>query len=200
MPTLADIYSGIATAKRQAGNFIRQPVSTLQEMVALANDAARQTNQQTALSAQGARRELRGQPMTQEQATADQELQQKLIDAANAGTLNVYPKIIDKLRNGDRLVEMPISLIEHGESAQRGGKLTWPGAKELIKEYAAKKTEAPPIKIISPEESGGKWMIEDGSHRFEAAKLNNKKTIKAIINRFDAESGGLDKLFKINQD
>ena len=87
MPTLADIYSGIATAKRQAGNLIRQPISTLQEVIALANDEVRQVNRQTALSAQGARRELHGQPMTQEQALADQELQQKLIEQMNvAGT------------------------------------------------------------------------------------------------------------------
>ena len=85
MPTLADIYSGIATAKRQAGNFIRQPVSTLQEIVALANDEARQLNRQTALSTQGARQELRGQPMTAEQAAADQALTQQMIDAMNVG-------------------------------------------------------------------------------------------------------------------
>jgi hypothetical protein len=87
MPTLADIYSGIDTAKRKAGNFIRQPLSTLQEVIALANDQARLDNRLTSLSAQGARREMRGQPMTQEQALADQELQQRLIDQMNvAGT------------------------------------------------------------------------------------------------------------------
>jgi hypothetical protein len=89
MPTLADIYSGIDTAKRKAGNFIRQPLSTLQEMIALGNDQARLANQQTALSAQGARREMRGQPMTQEQALADQELQQRLMEQMNIGGMTV---------------------------------------------------------------------------------------------------------------
>ena len=87
MPTLAEIYSAIDTAKRKAGNFIRQPVSSLQEMVALANDEARQINRETALSAQGARQELRGQPMTQQQAMADQALQQRLVNEMGiAGT------------------------------------------------------------------------------------------------------------------
>ena len=87
MPTLADIYSAIDTAKRKDGNFVRQPVSTLQEIMALANDEARQINRQTALSAQGARQELRGQSMTQEQAAADQDLQQRLINEMGiAGT------------------------------------------------------------------------------------------------------------------
>ena len=89
MPTLADIYSGIDTAKRKAGNFIRQPLSTLQEMIALGNDQARLANQQTALSAQGARREMRGQPMTQEQALADQELQQRLMEQMNIGGMTI---------------------------------------------------------------------------------------------------------------
>ena len=101
MPTLADIYSGIDTAKRKAGNFIRQPLSTLQEMTLLAkdegnqaiasiNDKARQLNQQTALSAQGARQELRGQPMTPEQAAADQQLNKDLIDSYNVGGITVF--------------------------------------------------------------------------------------------------------------
>jgi len=98
MPTLADIYNYIDSQKRQAGNFIRQPISTLQEMIALGNDEARQINRQTALSAQGARKELRGQPMTQEQALADQELQQKLMEQPQIGGIKVSnfsnPKVL----------------------------------------------------------------------------------------------------------
>jgi hypothetical protein len=132
MPTLADIYSGIDTAKRKAGNFIRQPLSTLQEMIALGNDEARQINQQTALSAQGARQELRGQPMTQEQATADQDLQQKLIDQMNIGGITVYHGGPHKFAKFDT------SKIGTGEGSQmQGHGLYLAEAPETARQYAA---------------------------------------------------------------
>lgn len=90
MPTLADIYSFIDTQKRKAGNLLRSPVSTLQEMAALSNDEARQINQQTALASQGRRQEFAGQPQTPEQIAARQELQQKLLDSMNIGGMTVW--------------------------------------------------------------------------------------------------------------
>mgnify|MGYP003337527651 CR=1 FL=1 len=82
MPTLADIYSFIDTQKRKAGNFLRSPVSTLQEMAALSNDEAKQINRETALASQGRRQEMRGVPLTQEQQDARQALQEKLANSA----------------------------------------------------------------------------------------------------------------------
>lgn len=91
MPSLADIYSFIDTQKRKAGNLIRSPISTLQEMVALSNDEARDINRETALASQGMRRKLVfGQPPTPEQAAADESLNQRLINSMNIGGMTVW--------------------------------------------------------------------------------------------------------------
>jgi hypothetical protein len=72
---------------------------------------------------------------------------------------------------------VPIKDIEHGESAMPGGKLTWPGAQDLIQEYASRPTPLPPIRAVPPDIDNPKWLIEDGSHRLEAAKLRGDKYI-----------------------
>lgn len=95
-----------------------------------------------------------------------------------------------------KIIEIPIDEIEHGESATPGGKLTWPGADQLIEEYATKKTPLPPIEVVSPDEEGGQWMIYDGSHRFEAAKLRGQKTIQAIVHPNDEFGQKLAKNYK----
>lgn len=46
MPTLADIYSAIGSAKRNAADFVQNPGTSLQQMVGYANDRARAFNQQ----------------------------------------------------------------------------------------------------------------------------------------------------------
>jgi len=46
MPTLADIYSAIGSAKRNAADFVQNPGTSLQQMVGYANDRARTFNQQ----------------------------------------------------------------------------------------------------------------------------------------------------------
>lgn len=51
MPTLADIYSAIGSAKRNAADFIQNPGTSLQQMVGYANDRARTFNQQGDLAA-----------------------------------------------------------------------------------------------------------------------------------------------------
>ena len=169
MPTLADIYSGIATAKRQAGNLIHQPISTLQEMAALANDAARQTNKQTALSAQGARQELRGQPMTQEQALADQDLQQKLIDQMNIGGMTVYHGSPYKFAKFDP------SKIGSGEGAQAYGHGLYVAENpNVAKEYAKNVKDMASIQELNAKLSRlNKVMEEDnagGYRKFKSAK------------------------------
>ena len=45
MPTLAEIYSAIDTAKRRGDDFIRNPGTSLQQMLGNANDRARNFNQ-----------------------------------------------------------------------------------------------------------------------------------------------------------
>lgn len=85
MPTLADIYSYIDTQKRKAAGAIRSPLSTLAEMAALAGDEARQINRETALSSQGRRQEIAGQPMSPEQEAARQALMERAGEAALGG-------------------------------------------------------------------------------------------------------------------
>lgn len=79
-------------------------------------------------------------------------------------------------------VKIKLSDIEHGESAMPGGKLTWPGARGLIADYAMRDTPFPPIEVIKNDPGDAfPYMIYDGSHRYEAAKLRGNDTIDAII-------------------
>ena len=52
MPTLADIYSAIDSAKRRGADFVRNPGASLQQMLGYANDRARNLNEMTAAAAQ----------------------------------------------------------------------------------------------------------------------------------------------------
>ena len=52
MPTLADIYSAIDSAKRRAGDFVGNPLAGLAQMYGNANDRARILNQMTSAAAQ----------------------------------------------------------------------------------------------------------------------------------------------------
>lgn len=174
MPTLSDIYNAIDSAKRQGSNFVKNPMSELREMLALANDRAKTFNK------------------LQKEATAEgmnygpksQELAMQMADAYNPAGI-ISPKNVT-YDTHKILVDIPIDKIMHGESIMPGGKLTWPGAKELIKKYANKKTDFPPIDVVSSDASIP-WMVADGSHRLEAAKLRGNKTIKAYISPFDEE-------------
>jgi hypothetical protein len=96
--------------------------------------------------------------------------------------------LVNALRNKQNVGNVPIEMIEHGESAMPGGKLTWPTAQQTIKEYAEMPTEMPPIQVMAPDEVGGKWMIYDGSHRYEAAKLRGMKDIPVEFDASDIEA------------
>ena len=52
MPTLADIYSAIGSAKRRMGDVLANPYESAQQMLGYANDRARVLNQMTAAAAQ----------------------------------------------------------------------------------------------------------------------------------------------------
>ena len=51
MPTLADIYSAIDSAKRRGSDFVQNPGASLQQMVGLANDRAGALNELTSQAA-----------------------------------------------------------------------------------------------------------------------------------------------------
>jgi len=114
----------------------------------------------------------------------------RMIKATEGMPVGMGIKLVDDLVNtpqkGSKLVNIPIDTIEHGESVMPGGKLTWLGAREKIKEYAERKTSLPPIDVVS-NESGVPWMVADGSHRLEAAKLRGDKTIAAYVSPYDKE-------------
>ena len=52
MPTLADLYSAIGTARRKASDLVQNPMTSLQQMAGNANDRARVLNEMTAAAAQ----------------------------------------------------------------------------------------------------------------------------------------------------
>jgi hypothetical protein len=79
-----------------------------------------------------------------------------------------------------RVFRLRMDDIEHGESALPGGSLSGPNARQTIAEYAARPTPFPPIEVMRPDKPGGKYMIYDGSLRYEAAKLRGDKEIDAI--------------------
>jgi hypothetical protein len=96
-----------------------------------------------------------------------------------------------------KLIHIPLSHIEHGESNLPGGKMRGPKAKDLIKEYANRETPLPPIEVVSNDEGDSMpWMIADGSHRFEAAKLRKMTHIPAYVSKHDKQGLELAKKYK----
>jgi hypothetical protein len=116
MPTLADIYSAINTAKRKASDFVQNPGTSLQQMVGNANDRARVYNQQLGLAAQGTGAPARGMQPTPEQMAADKYVTQTMVDAYNPVGMTVFhgsPHIFQKF---------DLSKIGTGEGAQMYGR------------------------------------------------------------------------------
>jgi hypothetical protein len=90
MPTLADIYSAINTAKRKGSDFVQNPVTSLQQMVGNANDRARGYNQEMVQAAQGFSAPARGQQATPEQLAAQQSTMDTMASAYNPMGMVVY--------------------------------------------------------------------------------------------------------------
>lgn len=106
MPTLADIYSLIGSARRRASDFAANPVTSAQQMLGYANDRARVLNEMTA--AAGQEQDLYG--------PATQALGQKLAEAYNPVGMTVYhgsPHIFERFDLGK---------IGTGEGAQSYGR------------------------------------------------------------------------------
>jgi|LakMenEpi03Aug12_release.lakeMendotaPanAssembly.Ray.scaffolds.fasta_scaffold80144_4 hypothetical protein len=94
----------------------------------------------------------------------------------------------NKITSNQVVRSVPIENIEHGESARPGGKLTWPGAYKTVEKYANKKTPFPPIEIVADAEAPGRWVVSDGSHRLEAAKIRGDTEIPAAVFKEDLEN------------
>ena len=83
--------------------------------------------------------------------------------------------------SSEKVIDIPISMIEHGEAADMGGTLSFPSAQATITEYAKRDTKFPPIDVLIPDEDSPVYMIYDGSRRLEAAKMRGDNTIPAIV-------------------
>ena len=90
MPTLADIYSAIESAKRRGSDFVSNPVTSLQQMLGSANDRARDYNQQMVQAAQGFGAPAIGQQPTPEQMAAQQGTMQTMAEAYNPAGMTVF--------------------------------------------------------------------------------------------------------------
>ena len=97
MPTLADIYSAIDSAKRRAGDFLSNPGTSLEQMLGYANDRARIYNQALDLSAQGTLARAAGQQPTPEQEAATQSVMDTLASGYSPIGMTVIP--FGKARN-----------------------------------------------------------------------------------------------------
>jgi len=106
MPTLADIYSAIDSAKRRGSDFARNPGASLQQMLGYANDRARNLNEQTDAAAQeGA-----------SYGPASQALAMKMAEGYNPMGMTVYhgsPHLFQKF---------DLAKIGTGEGAQAYGR------------------------------------------------------------------------------
>lgn len=115
MPTLANIYSAINTAKRKTSDFIQNPGTSLEQMLGYANDRARdfnQLNRQSTNAMLGAIKS--GQPMGQDPAT--QQLMDTMASAYNPAGMTVWhgsPHIFERFDLGK---------IGTGEGAQMYGR------------------------------------------------------------------------------
>lgn len=116
MPTLADIYSAIDSAKRRASDFVQNPGTSLQQMLGNANDRARAYNQQMYLAGQGTVAQARGQQPTPEQQAAEQDVTQAIAGAYNPVGMTVFhgsPHVFERF---------DMSKLGTGEGAQAYGR------------------------------------------------------------------------------
>jgi hypothetical protein len=199
MPTLADIYSAINTAKRKGSDFVQNPGTSLQQMLGNANDQARGFNQ---LNDQ-----VLGEMLTTGKLTgpAGQQLMQTIGDAYNpvgmtTGALptsksydlfkewvdespsKVLQTLQNRIKNDAKDYEikmMDVSKIkptQFGEDAVNdSSKFTAQqiqNAKSI--ENVRRREDVLPIKI---DEKGN---IVDGNHRYAAALMNNEKYIPVL--------------------
>jgi uncharacterized ParB-like nuclease family protein len=174
---LPAIYSGADQLKRQVYGLLTNPMEQAER--------AGQALLQSRAERQALMNQTFANPERPFQVT-DQAGLSQLGNDVLMGELGIAPVGMTAIKK--TLVDIPISAIEHGESAMKGGKLTFPSAKDTIKEYAERPTDFPPIDVVS-NDIGAKipFMVADGSHRLEAAKLRGQTTIPAYISPYDTE-------------
>ena len=103
MPTLADIYSAINTAKRKASDFVQNPGTSLQQMVNNANDRARVYNEDSRVAGGAITARAKGQQPTPEQLAAEQRQMDAFANAYNPIGMTVFhgsPHIFERFSMG----------------------------------------------------------------------------------------------------
>jgi hypothetical protein len=165
MPTLADIYSAINTAKRKASDFVQNPGTSLQQMVNNANDRARVYNQQLSLAAQATVARARGMQPTPEQLAADKYVTQAMIesyDPVGMIKINGIPSInilfpnrsVQSLTSAEKSALTKFEASLANPATRRRETLALQGSTESAPNLTLANRE-----IISPEQMYGKVLV-----------------------------------------
>ena len=93
----------------------------------------------------------------------------------------VWSQTPNQVKEGEKVIQIPLKDIEHGEADAPGGTLSWPDAPRQVLEYANRTTPFPPIEVLTPDSDSPLFMVVDGSRRLEAARLRGDETISAIV-------------------
>jgi hypothetical protein len=185
MPTLADIYSAIDSAKRRASDFIQNPGTSLDQMLGYANDRARNYNQQMVQAAQGFGAPARGQQATPEQLAAQQSTMQTMAEAYNPAGMTVFhgsPHVFERF---------DISKLGTGEGNQSYGRGLYMAQNPKVAE--AYRDQLSPIDLTQKSNSQlDEWShwatssADDKNHAFEMIDnlVNTSKNNTPIPNGF----------------
>jgi len=166
MPTLADLYSAIGTAKRKASDFVQNPMMSLGQMAGNANDRARVLNEMTAAAAE--EKDLYG--------PASRALGQKLAEAYNPIGMTVWhgsPHVFEKF---------DLSKIGSGTGQQVYGKGLY---------MAESPMTANQYKVnLSGYSSGAKNALRQSNNDFDEAIAAQNKKLDHYKNLIESGGGG----------
>jgi hypothetical protein len=166
MPTLADLYSAIGTAKRKASDFVQNPMMSLGQMAGNANDRARVLNEMTAAAAE--EKELYG--------PANRALGAKLAEAYNPIGMTVYhgsPHLFERFDLGK---------MGSGTGQQVYGKGLYMAESPMTaNEYKVN---------LSGYSSGAKNALRQSNNDFDEAIASQNKKLDHYKNLIESGGGG----------
>ena len=165
MPTLADIYSAINTAKRKASDFVQNPSTSLQQMVNNANDRARVYNEDSRVAGGAITARAKGQQPTPEQLAAEQRQMDAFANAYNpvgmvkvAGVPSIsilFPdRLFSSLNSAEKTALTKFEASLANPATRRRETLALQGGTESVPNLAMAERQ-----IISPEQMYGKVLV-----------------------------------------
>ena len=170
MPTLADIYSAIDSAKRRAGDFVGNPLAGLAQMYGNANDRARAFNE---LNTQAAQESMQQGQMF---GPKTRQLANSLAEAYNPVGMIVYhgsPHIFERFDLGK---------MGSGSGQQVYGKgLYMAESPNLANEYRVN---------LSGYSSGAKNALRQTNNDFDQAIANQQKKLEHYKSLIESGGGG----------